>query len=58
MESDKGQRQIWWRFVLASSLGSHRMEEIAWEEFHKVFYSQFFSATVIEEEKIEFMALE
>lgn len=34
------------------------MEEIAWEEFHKVFYSQFFSATVIEEEKIEFMALE
>lgn len=33
--------------------------EIAWEEFHDdVFYNHYFSASVIEGKKIEFMALE
>lgn len=36
---------------------SHRAKEIAWEEFHDVFYNQYFSGTVIEEKKVQFMAL-
>lgn len=39
-------------------MGTCHTEEITWEEFREVFYNQFFSATVIKEEKIEFMALE
>lgn len=53
----RGQGWIWWRFVLSSFFGSYCTKKIAWEEFSEVFYNQYFFAIVIEEKKIESMAL-
>lgn len=52
----RGWGQIRWRSTLSSSLGSRHTKEIAWGEFCEVFYNQYFSVTMIEEKKIEFMA--
>lgn len=30
-------------------LGGQPMEHISWEEFHEIFYNQFFSSIVVEE---------
>lgn len=43
---------------MTSSLGGRRTEEISWEKFREVFFRQFFPATMVEEKRIEFVALE
>lgn len=47
----------WWRSLQSAYLGGRPLKHISWEEFLEVFYYQFFSYTVVEEKKLEFMAL-
>lgn len=39
------------------SLVSRHAEKIGREEFHEIFYNKFFSTSMIEKKKIEFMAV-
>lgn len=39
-------------------MGSRRAKERVWEVFHEDFYNRFLFATIIEEKKIELMAME
>lgn len=52
-----GTSQIWWESIQSTYLGIHPLEWISWEEFGEVFYNYFFSATVVEKKRIEFMGL-
>ena len=54
----RGHARTWWRSTLTRTFRGRATEEIHWEEFCQVFFNQFFSEPVIEEKKMEFLALE
>lgn len=49
--------KIWWESTHATYLRSRQLEQINWEEFQDVFYSQYFSATIKSKKKTKFLLL-